>query len=71
MVWRKGWLPLRAREVVVRSGEHLGWWVESISDGGRTTRLLWLPTLSAGKALARWLSGKPEQEPSGGEAEGV
>ncbi|MET0729208.1 MAG: hypothetical protein ABWZ76_13015 [Acidimicrobiales bacterium] len=45
------------RQVVVRRGRHLGWWVDGRAARGRRFMLTWWPTHRMARAVARWVGG--------------
>jgi hypothetical protein len=45
------------RQVVVRRGRRLGWWVEGRSAGGRRFMLTWWPTQGLARMVARMVGG--------------
>jgi hypothetical protein len=57
---------MRDRQVVVRRGRRLGWWVEGRSAGGRLFMKTWWPTQGLARVVARWVGGRAD--PGGGEA---
>jgi hypothetical protein len=54
------------RQVVLRRGRHLGWWVEGRSAGGRLFMKTRWPTQGLARVVARWVGGRAD--PGGGEA---
>ncbi len=45
------------RQVVLRRGRRLGWWVEGRSGGGRLFMKTWWPTQGLARVVARWVGG--------------
>ena len=52
------------RDVVLRKGRHIGWWVEGRSAGGRLFMKTWWPTEGLARAVARLVGARTE--PGGG-----
>ena len=52
------------RDVVLRRGRHIGWWVEGRSAGGRLFMKTWWPTEGLARAVARLVGARTE--PGGG-----
>jgi hypothetical protein len=46
------------RQVVLRRGRHVGWWVEGRSGGGRLFMKTWWPTQGLARAVARLVGGR-------------
>ena len=46
-----------SREVTVRRGRHLGWWVEGRKASGGRFMLTWWPTQGMARAVARLVGG--------------
>jgi hypothetical protein len=45
------------RDVVIRRGRHVGWWVEGRKANGRLFMLTWWPTHGLAQVVARWIGG--------------
>jgi hypothetical protein len=52
------------RQVVLRRGRHVGWWVEGRSAGGRLFMKTWWPSQGLARAVARLVGGRVD--PAGG-----
>jgi hypothetical protein len=52
------------RQVVLRRGRHVGWWVEGRSASGRLFMKTWWPTQGLARTVARWVGGRAD--PGGG-----
>jgi hypothetical protein len=46
------------RQVVVRRGRWVGWWVEGRWPGGRLFMMTWWPTQGLARAVARLVGGR-------------
>jgi hypothetical protein len=51
------------RQVVVRKGRHVGWWVDGrfTFTGGRRFMLTWWPTEDLARTVARWVGGRADR----------
>jgi hypothetical protein len=47
------------RQVIVRRGRHVGWWVEGRRSGDRLFMKTWWPTQGLARAVARLVGGAP------------
>jgi hypothetical protein len=45
------------RQVIVRRGRHVGWWVEGRRSSGRLFMKTWWPTQGLARAVARLVGG--------------
>jgi hypothetical protein len=57
---------MSGRQVVLRRGRHVGWWVEGRAAGGRLFMKTWWPTQGLGQVVARLVGSRAT--PSGGDA---
>lgn len=46
------------RQVVVRRGRHVGWWVEGRWSSGRLFMMTWWPTEGLARMVARLVGGR-------------
>jgi hypothetical protein len=53
--WREA---VSDRQVVLRRGRRVGWWVEGRSAGGRLFMKTWWPTKGLARAVARLVGGR-------------
>jgi hypothetical protein len=49
---------MTSRQVIVRPGRHLGWWVEGRKTNGKLFILTWWPIEAIARAVARWVGGR-------------
>ena len=54
------------RQVLVRRGRHLGWWVEGRKAGGGLFILTWWPTEGLARAIASLIGGETDPGVSDG-----
>jgi hypothetical protein len=59
---------MRGRQVVLRRGRHIGWWVEGRWASGRLFMKTWWPTQGLARVVARFVGGRAD---AGGGAEAV
>jgi hypothetical protein len=50
------------RQVALRRGRRVGWWVEGRSASGRLFMKTWWPSRGLARAVARLVGGRPEGE---------
>jgi hypothetical protein len=48
------------RQVVIRQGRHVGWWVEGRSASGRLFMKTWWPAQGLARAVARLVGGRAD-----------
>lgn len=48
------------RQVALRRGRRVGWWVEGRSTGGRLFMKTWWPSRGLARAVARLVGGAPK-----------
>jgi hypothetical protein len=48
------------RNVIVRRGKHLGWWVEGRKTNGKLFMLTWWPIEALARTIARWVGGRSD-----------
>jgi hypothetical protein len=53
---------MSGRQVTVRRGKHIGWWVDGRKARGSRFMLTWWPTEGIANAVARWFGGRTEPD---------
>jgi hypothetical protein len=51
---------MRGRQVVLRRGRHVGWWVEGRWASGRLFMKTWWPTQGLARVVARFVGGRAD-----------
>ena len=49
---------MTGRQMVVRRGRHLGWWVEGRKANGKLFILTWWPIEAIAIVMPRWVGGR-------------